>query len=258
MCLILFAHDMHPHYRLILAANRDEFYARPTRPAQFWYENKNWLAGKDLVKGGTWLGINRRGDWAALTNYRNREELEHHEGRSRGRLVNDYLESSASPLGFLSQLNTEDEQYRGYNLLAGNSNTVGCLSNRGMSARELPPGYYALSNHLLDTPWPKVKSSKAEFIKNMETGLLNEAALFDILTDTTLAPDEQLPETGFGLEWERTLSARFIQSDEYGTRLSTLLLIDREGWVTMVERTYDRSPDIWREVRILFRIKPVV
>ena len=247
---------MHPHYRLILAANRDEFYARPTRPAQFWYENRDWLAGKDLVKGGTWLGINRRGDWAALTNYRDLKELEHHEGRSRGRLVNDYLESSASPLDFLSGLNTEDDQYRGYNLLVGSDNAVGYLSNRGVPLKILPPGYYALSNHLLDTPWPKVQSSKAEFVKNMETGLLNEAALFDILADTTLAPDEQLPDTGFGLEWERTLSARFIQSDEYGTRLSTLLLIDRQGWVTFVERTFDRSPDIWREVRILFTAKP--
>ena len=256
MCLILFAHDMHPHYRLILAANRDEFYARPTRPAQFWYENKDWLAGKDLVKGGTWLGINRCGDWAALTNFRDRKELEHHEGRSRGRLVNDFLESQMSPLNYLSTINTDDDQYRGYNLVAGNSNTISYISNRGVPAKNLAPGYYALSNQLLDTPWPKVQSSKDEFIKNMETGLLNEAALFDILTDTSLAPDGQLPDTGFGLEWERTLSARFILSEKYGTRSTTLLLIDREGWVTLVERTYDRSPDIFREVRILFKSKP--
>lgn len=256
MCLILFAHDMHPHYRLILAANRDEFYDRPTRPAQFWHENLEILAGRDEVNGGTWLGINRRGEWAVVTNYRNKEELENHNGRSRGLLVNDFLQARQAPLDFLATLYSAEDHYRGYNLLAGNDATLGYYSNRGAPPQALMPGYYALSNHLLETPWPKVRRSKAAFVHSMETGLLNEAALFDILADTELAPDEQLPDTGFGLDWERTLSAPFIQSERYGTRMTTLLLIDREGWVTLVERTFDRSPDTWREVRILFRSKP--
>ena len=256
MCLILFAHDVHPQFQLILAANRDEFFDRPTLPAQFWPRDLEILGGKDLVGGGTWLGINRRGDWAALTNFRDRAELEHHEGRSRGLLVTDFLESQTSPLNFLSAVNTEDSQYRGYNLLAGSHSSVSYISNRGVPAKDLPPGYYGLSNHLLDTPWSKVKGSKEAFIKSMETGPFNEAALFNILADTTLAPDELLPDTGFGLEWERTLSSRFIRSEKYGTRLTTLLMIDREGWVTFVERTFDRSPDNWQEARMQFRSKP--
>lgn len=256
MCLILIAHDMHPHYRLILAANRDEFYDRPTRPAQFWHENLGLLAGKDQVSGGTWLGINRRGDWATVTNYRNKEELQGRGGRSRGLLVNDYLQGEGAPLDYLQGLCSEVDQYRGYNLLAGNNETIGYMSNRGAEPQLLSPGYYALSNHLLDTPWPKVRDSKTAFVRSMETGLLNEEALFDIMADTAIAPDNRLPDTGFGLEWERTLSARFIQSEEYGTRMTTLLLIDRGGWVTLVERTFERAPDNWREVRILFKSKP--
>jgi uncharacterized protein with NRDE domain len=256
MCLILFAHDIHPHYRLILAANRDEYYDRATLPVQFWHENLDILAGKDQVSGGTWLGINRRGRWSAVTNFRNQEELQASEGRSRGLLVHDYLATDKSPLEFMSDLNAEDDQYSGYNLLVSNGQSLCFKSNRGAPVQELSPGYYGLSNHLLDTPWPKLRSSKVEFIKSMETGLLNESALFDILVDTSMPPDEQLPDTGFGLDLERVLSPRFIQSERYGTRMSSLLLIDREGWVTFVERTFDRSPGNWREVRVLFKSKP--
>jgi uncharacterized protein with NRDE domain len=247
---------MHPHYRLILAANRDEFYARATLPVQFWHENLDILAGKDQLSGGTWLGINRRGHWATVTNFRNQDELQDSDGRSRGLLVHDYLETDTMPDEFLAGLNSEDDQYRGYNLFVCKGNALHYVSNRGAPAQKLPPGYYGLSNHLLDTDWPKLRSSKAEFVKNMETGLLNESALFEILADTSMATDDQLPDTGFGLDWERTLSSRFIQSERYGTRISSLLLIDREGWVTFVERTFDRSPDSWQEVRVLFKSKP--
>jgi uncharacterized protein with NRDE domain len=255
MCLILIAHDIHPHYRLILAANRDEFYSRPTFPAQFWYNNRNILAGQDQVNGGTWLGVNRRGHWAALTNFRNQDELKGESGRSRGLLVSDYLESGKKPLEFLSDLTSEDERYRGYNLLVSNGFTLDYFSNRGEAPQELAPGYYGLSNHLLDTPWEKLRRAKAEFVKSMETGLLNELAIFDLLADTTQVADDQLPDTGFGPEWERILSARFIQSELYGTRCSTLLLIDREGWVTFVERTYNHSPEDYQDVRFLFKSK---
>lgn len=256
MCLILFAHDIHPDYRLILAANRDEFYARPAAAAAFWDEAPDLLAGRDLAGGGTWLGVTRCGRWAAVANVR--DPSDQRQGTpSRGRLVADFLRGGQAPLAFLAEAAARGDAYRGFNLLTGDADTLGYGSNRPGEARSLPPGLYGLSNAVLDTPWPKVVRGKAAL-----SGLLTRPGppdpqdLFALLADTTRPPDALLPDTGVGLERERLLSPAFIASPSYGTRASTVVLIGRGGKATFVERSFDGAPDRWSEVRHDFRLPP--
>jgi len=256
MCLIFFAHNSHPRYRLLLLANRDEFYRRPTRPAQFWPDTPALLAGRDEIGGGTWLGITRSGRWALVTNVRNRADLELHGSPSRGRLVTTALADAHPPRAHLDALSTAPGTagVRGFNLLLGDRSEVAYYSNRGGSVQTLPPGVYGLSNALLETPWPKLTSGKAEFSALVQSEQIDEAALFALMADTRQAPDGELPDTGFGIDWERILSARFIQSPDYGTRITTLLRIDHAGKVDFIERSFDRSPQRWRDVRYSFQI----
>jgi len=239
MCLIIFAYNQHPEYRLILAANRDEFYERPTRPAAFWPEAHEVLAGKDLQAGGTWMGITRKGRFAAITNYRdpggNMAGAE-----SRGRLVKEYLTGQSRPQSYLENIDSGSTSYNGFNLLAGDTRQLYCYSNRERRVRKLKPGIYGLSNRLLDTPWPKVtqgKSVLSRLISDAES--FDGENLFSLLADRSLPDDSTLPDTGVGLEWERILAPFFIQSVIYGTRSSSIILIDRLGQVTFTERTYD-------------------
>jgi uncharacterized protein with NRDE domain len=250
MCLIFFASEEHPRYRLILAANRDEFYRRPTESAHRWLDPAGVIAGRDLISGGSWLGVTDHGRWAAITNYRSKEELDAFSGRSRGLLVNDFLTGSQPPADFIRQLAAMDRSYRGFNLLVGDASSVWYHSNRDHYPRRLPPGCYGLSNHLLDTPWPKVSRGKAEFVEAVKPRGINDKRLFDLLADRDTPPDLELPDTGFGLEWERILAPRFIQSAKYGTRSSTILLIGWDGTIVFRERTFDREPQKWREVLI--------
>lgn len=238
MCLALFAYHTHPRYRLILAANRDEFYHRPTAAAAFWADDPDVLAGRDLEKGGTWLGITQNGRIAVITNYReggaNRADA-----RSRGLLVSGFLQGNERPAEFLEKLKPEDGAYNGYNLIVGTCNELHYHSNRTGEIRRLHDGVYGLSNHLLDTPWPKVKRSKETLF-----GLLDQDGqalidgLFDMLADHSRPEDGQLPDTGSGMEWERLLSAAFIASPDYGTRSSTVVLIDKAGRGTFIERGF--------------------
>ncbi|HKK00591.1 MAG TPA: NRDE family protein [Desulfuromonadales bacterium] len=238
MCLILFAYEAHPDYRLVLLANRDEFYARPTAPADFWPEVPALLAGRDLEAGGTWMGINHNGRLAAVTNYRDPGETGN--GPSRGRLTRDFLSAAAMPQAFLAGLDPPAETYRGFNLLLGDGGNLFYTSNRDQGGlRSLSAGIYGLSNHLLDTPWPKVERGKAalsEALNRQPTPDENE--LLAILSDRTVAADDQLPDTGVGLAWERVLAPAYIVSPNYGTRSSSLLLIDECGHVMFVERTF--------------------
>ena len=254
MCLILFAWKVHPNFPLVLAANRDEFHERPSAPADFWDDAPELLAGRDLRDGGTWLGITRRGRVAALTNYRNPASLKTG-APSRGMLVSDYLRGRENPDAYLEQIEPEAGRFNGFNLLVGDPDQLYCFSNRG--AREgLQPGIYGLSNHLLNTLWPKVAQGK----KALETLLQREnepspEALFALLADRTRSPDDRLPDTGIGLEWERLLSPLFIESPAYGTRSSTVLLIDRKGVVNFIERVFDSVADPWMTARFTFRIE---
>ena len=238
MCLLVFAWRVHPDYPLVLAGNRDEFHARPAAPAGWWTEPDGVLAGRDLEAGGTWLGVHREGRFAVVTNFR--EAPEKTSGlRSRGELVVDFLAHGHSPEGWVAGLSRRRDEYGGFNLLAGDLGGLHYLTNRGPDALELPPGIYGLSNHRLDTPWPKVRRAKTRLADAIGGGRLAWATLFGILADRTPAPDDELPQTGVPLAWERLLSAAFIVSPEYGTRVSTVLIVDARGRIDFAERRFD-------------------
>jgi uncharacterized protein with NRDE domain len=253
MCLILFAWRMHKEFPLILAANRDEFYARPSAPAAFWDDAPDLLAGRDLKRGGTWLGITRAGRLAAVTNYRDPASLKQG-APSRGELVSDYLHSKQNPEAFIHRLEPRAARYNGFSILVGGSSELAYFSNRG-EANRLTPGIHGMSNHLLDTPWPKVEWGKRALGELLAAEKdPSPEALLALLSSRSRPPDESLPETGVGLEWERVLSPFFIESPHYGTRCSTVLLIDREGRVTFVERVFNGGSEPRLTSRFDFRI----
>jgi len=252
MCLILLAQEIHPRYRLVLAANRDEFYDRPSEQAHFWGDAPGLLAGRDGREGGTWMGVTGTGRFAALTNYRD-PAAHRPDAPSRGGLVQRYLRGSLSPEVYLRRVLREEAAYNGFNLLAGDRSGICWASNRGGVLRWLDPGVHGISNRLLDTPWPKVVRGKRmleETISSPEGPSVGR--LMELLEDRTVPPDCDLPETGMGLEWERVLSPIFIRSPTYGTRSSTVVLIDRAGRLTFVERTHDPWLQGDREVRFSF------
>lgn len=253
MCLILFACHMHPDYPLVLAANRDEFHARPTRVAQWWNDSPNLLAGQDLTAGGTWLGVTTSGRVAAITNYRD-PSSNNPAAHSRGALTTGFLQQQSSPEEYQNQLQAQQNDYNGYNLLFGSVDNLHYFSNRGGPPATIPPGIHGLSNHLLDTPWPKVKNGKQALAQALKQRELDPDCLWEILADPTIASDDKLPETGIGLDWERRLSAIRILGDHYGTRASTLLLVRKDGQVDFVERTISLETQT-TEVRFTFQLR---
>ncbi|WP_010529796.1 NRDE family protein [Lentibacillus jeotgali] len=241
MCLINFQFHDHPNYKLIIAANRDEFYKRPTAPAQFWEDNSDILAGRDLVGMGTWLGITKSGRIAALTNYRDPNEDQQNK-KSRGHIVKDFLESSMPVAGFFTGLKHEKNVYGGFNFIAGNPEQLYYYSNIEDSISMVSPGTHGLSNEFLDTPWPKVMKGKERLASYLrQNATIETDPLFDIISDAEQAPDELLPDTGVGLDFERKLSPLFIKTPEYGTRCSTVLLVDRNNQVTFIERRFNKG-----------------
>lgn len=238
MCLILFACLPEGPYRLVLGANRDEFYDRPTAAMGFWPDAPQVLAGRDLRGGGTWLGITTTGRLAAVTNYRDPASLLD-QAPSRGQLISDFLRGQAGPPAFLEDLAPRAGLYNGFNLIAADHDSLWWYCNRGGRPRKLAGGIFAISNHLLDTPWPKVQRGKAGLAALIRTdGAIDPEAVFDLLADRTPAADRDLPDTGVGLEWERILSPIFIQSPGYGTRCSTVLLWEKSGRVNVWERAF--------------------
>lgn len=239
MCLILFAYRTHPTYPLILLANRDEYYQRPSQPAHWWPQHSGLLAGRDLEGSGTWLGVNRQGEFAAITNVR-----EGHPStgnfRSRGLLPLSYLTRQQSPSTFSRELIVNRHQYRGYNLLYGSLKQLFYFSNRQGNPTELKPGVYGLSNAMLDTPWPKILKGKERLAQQLATQEPHISNLFHILTDEEKARDDQLPETGISIGLERFLSSICIRGDHYGTRSSTVVCISRKGELTLHEK--ERTP----------------
>jgi len=254
--MIVFAYKAHPGYQLVLAANRDEDYDRPTEPAHFWKDHPQMLAGKDIRWGGTWLGITRQGKMAAVTNYRDvSSHLEH--GLSRGLMLCDYLQGTRKPETFLKRLEGTKTQYNGYNLLLGDLQNLYYSSNQDNDLRQIPSGIYGLSNHLLDTPWPKLVRCKTLF----DDILAREErpspdSLLEMLADRKTAPDDQLPDTGIGLEWERLLCSIFIAGESYGTRSSTVLLIGDDNRVTLTERSFRFPGDMGKTLSVEFTFKP--
>ncbi|WP_342469446.1 NRDE family protein [Ureibacillus sp. FSL K6-3587] len=239
MCLIHFQYGEHPIFQLIVVANRDEIYDRPAEPAHFWEDEPEILAGRDLLEMGTWLGISKNGRFAALTNFRDPSLPKR--PRSRGEIVRNFLKESVHPSEFIDELAKMKDCYGGFNVIVGDQNRLMHYNNIFDEKNEIFPGVHSVSNHTLNTPWPKVVKGKkrlVEYLKN-NPGQVDIDELFEIVMDREIAPDEELPDTGVGLEMERNLSPAFIQLPHYGTRCSTVLLIDREGNVTFVERTFN-------------------
>lgn len=258
MCLILLAYRHHPRYRLILAANRDEFYERPTQALEFWADHPEIAGGRDLQRMGTWLGITRKGRLAAITNYRE-PGLQKADAPSRGDLVADYLAGRMTPSRYLQQISHNGQQYNGFNLIVGDARELYYYSNRGGPPSPLPPGIHGLSNKSLNTEWPKVRRGKrqlaAVLAENSED--LDRQRMMRLLQDKSKVPDDQLPDTGVGAEWERILAPIYIQSPIYGTRCSSLLTIDRQGHVDFRERTWNPSgtpPTAADDRHVSFRI----
>jgi len=258
MCLILTAWQSHPDYPLVVLANRDEFYERPTAPLHWWDEEL--LAGKDLADTGsdprTWLGIHRSGKFAALTNVRAPSE-KNPTARSRGEIVTQYLKASHHPEQFLAESKMGMGRYNGFNLLMAQLNqqeqSLYWCSNRilmgsqirprkSIQPQKLKPGLYGLSNAMLDTPWPKVQHRLAAFAQSlaMDTGSFSKPQRYlQLMQDTQIAPEHQLPATGVSLEWEKALSAAFIKTEHYGTRSTALLRVNRLGHFEFIERHFD-------------------
>ncbi|KAB2924889.1 MAG: NRDE family protein [Candidatus Contendobacter sp.] len=238
MCLILIAYRIHPGYELLVAANRDEFHDRPTAPLAFWDDSPQVLAGRDLKEGGAWMGITGAGRFAALTNYRDPSRVLP-DAPSRGHLVSGYLQGAEPARFYLNRLMTRADVYNGFNLLLGDATGLYYYSNRASGFQALTPGLYGLSNHLLDTPWPKLKRGRRALRRVLECGSEpTPDALLRLLANRTPAPDAELPDTGVPLEWERWLSSIFIDAPGYGTRSSTVLLVEAGRRVRMVETTW--------------------
>ncbi len=239
MCTIAVAYRSHPEYPLIIAANRDEFYDRPTAPIDFWEDCPDILAGRDLKGGGTWLGVNRKGKIAALTNFREPGGL-YGNGISRGFLVSDFLAKDMEAEAYLKNVAALKNDYGGFNLLAGTADCLFWYSNRGGAITKLTAGIHALSNHLLDTPWPKVETVRRKLSDIIGgPGRIDPEALFDMLADRSHPVDAALPDTGVGKTWERMLSPVFITSSVYGTRCSSVILVDYSGKLIFCERSFD-------------------
>lgn len=232
MCLILIAWRVHPRYPLIVAANRDEFYARPSLPAHRWPGGSGMIAGQDLEAGGSWMGVDAAGRFAAVTNFR---ELERGPSnvRSRGELVADYLLGHTAAESYLAELAERANHYRGYNLLLTDGGALYCASNRGASILQLPPGVHGISNGPLDSDWPKVKRGRRLLAKAVDRPEPSPKQLFELLRDQTWPANEALPDTGIGLECERLLATIAIDGNikgrGYGTRAASVLLLDGQG-----------------------------
>ncbi len=241
MCLILFSYNNHPRYRIILASNRDEFYNRPTRQLDFWDNSAMILAGQDEKDKGTWLGVTPTGKISGITNFRSPNALKD-KAPSRGWLVSDYLSGDKTPKEYLEKIMKFGKNYNGFNLLAGDLNSMYYYSNMGEEVQEIKPGLYGLSNAFLDTPWPKITKGKVGLEKIISDGNdLSLEKVFSLLNDKAIPHDNDLPETGVGLEWERMLSPIFIESDIYGTRASTIITIDGNCNIDVVEKTFTRT-----------------
>lgn len=239
MCLLLIGWKTHPRYRLVLAGNRDEFHDRPTAPLGWWQDDPRILGGRDLKASGTWLGVARSGRFGVVTNYRDLQAPI--EGApSRGNLIPRFLTGATSPKEFLDDLRGAAPRYSGFNLLVGGTRALYYFSNRGPKAPTvLAPGIYGLSNHLLDTPWPKVSRTRASFERVMAGNDIAPESLFGVLADRDPAPDPDLPSTGLPADWERVVSAPFIVNERYGTRCSNVLLVERNGRTVLHERRFD-------------------
>lgn len=237
MCLIVFAYKYHPKYPFILAGNRDEFHERPTQKLHVWEGDPEILAGKDLMAGGTWLGINQHGKFAALTNYRDLSNIKE-PTPSRGYIVSDILQSELSTSDQLTVLAPDFPNYNGFNLIAGTLDDLYFVSNHGDHIQKIKPGLYGISNASLNTPWPKINSALEDFSAALNKDRPDENEIFELLCNTKRYPESMLPKTGLSPEMEKAVSSVFILTEDYGTRSSALLMFDKNDKITFTEKTY--------------------
>ncbi|MFN2354781.1 MAG: NRDE family protein [Desulfopila sp.] len=246
MCIVLFSYKHTPGYHLVVAANRDEFLIRPTAPLAWWDDGAKILAGRDLQDGGTWLGVNASGKFGALTNYR---EMVHGGDTtvSRGEILPRYFGTAKDATHYPAELERWRNRYRGFNVVLGDGDALVYYSNRAdrqaHSGSQLQPGIYGLSNHLLDSPWPKLQRAKDLFHQALTRRPFSVESLFGFLRDTWQPPRHSLPDTGIGPLWEKKLAPIFISSDNYGTRSSSVVTISDAGQTTVCERTFHHKPD---------------
>jgi uncharacterized protein with NRDE domain len=239
MCIIVFRWTPNAESPLQLIANRDEFFARPAAPMQ-WWNGGDVLAGRDLKSGGTWLGVTKTGRFAAITNIRS-PAFRKSDAPSRGALVSDFLSSELSAANYIDSVALRASAYEGFNLLCGDMNLreLWFLNSQERVPRAIVDGVYGLSNATLDAPWPKVVALKSQFVAMApprEDGVWRAEAQ-SLLLDTAVVPDQYLPNTGVPIDWERALSAVFIRHQNYGTRASTVLRIDAQN-VKISEQTH--------------------
>lgn len=254
MCLILFAFRASTEYPLVIAGNRDEAYQRPASTAGFWSDFPHVYGGRDLEMGGAWMGITLAGRFAAVTNYRDGAP----KGvapRSRGDLVGGYLTGMQPAQPYLQTVAGRQSEYAGFSTLAGDLDALWYLSNYGEGVQAVAPGVHGLSNHLLDTPWPKVANGRRELTALLHGGQVSAGALFDMLADRSVAPPAALPDTGVGVRREKQLGPKFIAVDDrYGTRASTVVIVRRDGEVTYAERSFGGRGTFRGEVTRRFRL----
>lgn len=254
MCLIFISVQDHPRYKMIIAANRDEFYQRKTAPADYWEDHPEILGGRDLEAQGTWMAVNKNGRIAMVTNYRDIKNIKP-VAPSRGALVTNFLLDFSSPETYLNQVNKRGHEYNGYNLIVGTPDELWYQSNYKQGVYQLSSGLHGLSNHLLDTPWPKVERGLGKMKALVKERELSISQLFDVLFDDLIAADDKLPDTGVGLERERMLSSMFIKSPGYGTRCSSVILIDRSNHIQFSERVFDLQTFAYNQRDFQFDIR---
>jgi uncharacterized protein with NRDE domain len=268
MCILFIARQQHPRYPLIIASNRDEFYARPTAPAAFWDDAPSILAGRDLEANGTWMGVTRNGKIAAITNVRAPSEVRT-DATSRGELVTNWLKDDKAQVNghftgqlteqlktqYLQTLRDTRHHYNGYNLVFGNASALHVYNNVNNSVHPLQQGVFGLSNADIITPWPKVTqgvTSLNKYVSQHDT--IDTEDLFALLRNEDKADDQHLPSTGIGYEWEKALSSIFINIPSYGTRTSTILLVDSSGELSFKERTFTEKGETTQTREFSFKI----
>jgi len=242
MCLILLALQQHSEYPLLVIANRDEYYTRPTRSAHWWQDSEGIFAGRDMQAQGTWMGVNRNGRFAAVTNVR--EPGMFAPARlSRGKLPHEFLAGDEAAENFIDRIKPDAEDYAGFNLLIGDSAGLFFYSNRQAGVIKIPAGIHGISNGLFDEAWPKLDSGK-EALAAVLANTANTNDLMQILTDSTIAQDHHLPKTGVTLDIERMLSSRFIRSADYGTRSCSVIKFDKQNQISFIEQNYTDAETI--------------
>lgn len=256
MCLITLQTASHPIYKIVLAANRDERYDRPTESATFWKDFPDLLAGRDLEAKGTWLGITKKGKIAAITNCYNGESISSnaHLKLSRGKIATDYLTTEVSPTKFLNNLLAKKKDYQPFNVLLGDIDSLYHFNSLEDSYSALLKGTNSVSNATLNTPWPKVTKTKREIEKILELSNDHIEELFQMMMDQSVAPDEQLLNIPLDIEERKKRSANFIVTEKFGTTITTLLLVDYDNNVTFIERTYSQN-QIYEDLTFQFQIK---